>query len=104
MVIKDMNVESTTVLAIIVAIFFDEYISAIKYVKTADGMEVWINITPASTPAKLKALTNPKPTNGPIITLTHEKIKLSLKEKIFNLDSATPNDIKTKKIVEYEIR
>ena len=100
MVIKDKNVESTTVLAIIVTIFLGEYISAIKYVKTADGMEVWINIIPASIPDKLNNLINPNPTNGPIITLVHEKTKLSLKEKILNLDNAIPNDIKTKKILE----
>ena len=41
---------------------------------------------------------------GPIITLMSEKYKLSLKEKIFSFDNATPKDIKTKKIVEYEIK
>ena len=40
MVTKDNNVESTTVLAILSTIFLGEYISAIKYDKTADGMEV----------------------------------------------------------------
>ena len=100
MVTKDRNVESTTTLAILSTIFFGEYISAIKYVKTADGIEVWMNITPASTPVKLNILTNTNPINGPTIILISEKIKLSLKEKIFNLDNAIPNDIRTKKIVE----
>ena len=104
MVKKDSNVESATVLAILSTIFLEEYISAIKYVKTADGMEVWINIIPASIPDKLNNLINPNPTNGPIITLVNEKTRLSLKERILNLDNAIPNDIKTKKIVEYEIK
>ena len=39
-VIKDKNVESTTVLAMLSVILFGEYIFAIKQVKTADGMEV----------------------------------------------------------------
>ena len=88
----------------LLVILFGEYIFAIKYVKTADGMEVCINITPASIPDKLKKLTKPKPISGPIIILVKEKIKLSLKEKIFKLDNAIPNDIRTKKIVEYEIK
>ncbi len=67
-------------------------------------MDVCINITPASIPDKLNIRTNPKPTNGPIIILTNEKNKLSLKEKIFSLERATPNDINTKKIVEYAIK
>ena len=41
-----------------------------------------------------------KPTNGPITILISDKTILSLKEKIFNFDKATPSDIKTKKIVE----
>ena len=104
MVKKDINVESATVLAILSTIFLGEYISAIKYVKTADGMEVWINIIPASIPDRLNNLINPSPTNGPIITLVNEKTRASLKEKILNLDNAIPKDIKTKKIVEYEIK
>ena len=59
-----------------------------------------MNNTPASMPDKLKNFTNPKPINGPIRTRVSDMVKLSLKEKIFNLDNATPNDIKTKKIVE----
>ena len=97
---KDKNVERTTVLAMLSVIVFGEYIFPIKYVKTADGIEVWINITPASTPDRLNNLTKPKPINGPIITLVKEKIKLSLREKIFKLDNAIPSDIRTKKILE----
>jgi len=48
----------------------------------------------------LKNLTKPKPIKRPIIILVNEKIKLSLKEIIFKLDNATPNDNQTKKIVE----
>ena len=39
---------------------------------------------------------------GPIITLENEEITAFLKSKIFNLVSAIPKDIKTKKIVAYE--
>ena len=59
-----------------------------------------MNMTPASIPDRLKNLTKAKPIKGPIIILVKEKIKLSLKEKIFKLAKAIPNDIKTKKIVE----
>ena len=63
-----------------------------------------MNITPASTPERLKNLTNPSPTKGPIITLVSEYISVSLKEKTLSCESAMPKDIKTKKIAEYPIR
>ena len=63
-----------------------------------------MNITPASTPERLKNFTKPKPTNGPIITLIIEYINVSLSEKTLSLDKAIPSDIKTKKIVEYPIK
>ena len=77
---------------------------ATKKVKTADGIDAWINITPASTPVRPKNLTNPNPTIGPIKTLVSEYINVSLKEKTFSCDSAMPKDIKTKKIAEYPIK
>ena len=40
---------------------------------TADGIEAWINITPASTPESWKNLTKAKPTIGPIIGLAFVK-------------------------------
>ena len=85
-------------------IFLGEYIFPTKKVKTADGMDAWINITPASTPERSKNLTNPNPTIGPIMTLVSEYINVSLKEKTFSWESATPKDIKTKKIAEYPIK
>ena len=72
MVRKDKKVESTTVLAMLSDIFFGEYIFPIRQVNTADGIEACINMTPASTPDKLKVLTNAKPTKGPIRTLVKE--------------------------------
>ena len=63
-------------------------------------MDAWMNITPASTPERLKNLTNASPTNGPIKTLVSEYINVSLKEKTLSCESATPKDIKTKKIAE----
>ena len=104
MVKKDKKVERTTVLATLFTTFLEEYISAIRYVNTAEGIEVWISITPASTPVRLKNLINKKPIVGPSKILINEKTRLSLKEETFNLDSATPNDISTKKIAEYEIK
>ena len=97
---NDKKVERTTVLATLSTIFLGEYISDIKKVSTAAGIDAWINITPASMPVKLKNLINAKPNNGPITILMSEKVILSLKDKIFNFDRATPSDIKTKKIVE----
>ena len=63
-----------------------------------------MNITPASTPERLKNLTNPNPTIGPIKTLVSEYINVSLKEKTLRWESAMPKDIRTKKIVEYPIK
>ena len=85
-------------------IFLGEYILATKKVKTADGIDAWINITPASTPERLKNLTNPNPTIGPIKTLVSEYINVSVKEKTLIWESAIPKDIKTKKIAEYPIK
>ena len=95
-----MNVDKATVLAILLDIFLGEYISLIRKVSTADGIEAWINITPASTPERLKKLTKAKPMIGPIITRINEKISVSFTAKTLSLDNATPRDIKTKKIVE----
>ena len=101
---SDKNVDKATVLAMLSDIFFGEYIFATRKVKTADGMEVCINITPASTPDRLKNLTKPNPTIGPIKTLVSEYINVSLKEKTLRCDRAIPRDIKTKKIAEYPIK
>ena len=67
-------------------------------------MEACINITPASTPVKLKNLTNKKPINGPTNTLTSEYVKASSKWNTFSLDKATPRDTKTRKMAEYPIK
>ena len=85
-------------------IFFGEYILPTKKVRTADGMDACINMTPASTPERLKNLTNPNPTRGPINTLVSEYINVSLKEKTLSWERATPKDIKTRKIAEYPIK
>ena len=69
---NDKNVDKATVLAILEDIFLGEYISLTKKVSTADGIEAWINITPASTPERLKNLTKAKPMIGPIITRINE--------------------------------
>ena len=69
---NDKKVDKATVLAILSDIFLGEYIFPTKYVKTAEGIEACINITPASIPERLKNLTNPKPTKGPIITRVSE--------------------------------
>ena len=69
---NDKNVDKATVLAILEDIFLGEYISLTKKVSTADGIEAWINITPASTPERLKNLTKAIPTKGPKITLINE--------------------------------
>ena len=69
---NDKNVDKATVLAILVDIFLGEYISLTKKVSTADCIEAWMNITPASTPERLKNLTKPNPTIGPIITRIKE--------------------------------
>ena len=72
--------------------------------RIAEGIEAWINITPASTPERLKNFTKAKPTIGPTITLIIEYIRVSLNEKTLSFDNAMPKDIKTKNIVEYPIR
>ena len=101
---KDKNVDKATVLAMLSDIFLGEYILPTKKVSTADGMDAWINMTPASTPVRLKNLTKPKPTIGPIKTLVSEYISVSEKEKTLSCESAIPKDIKTKKIAEYPIK
>ena len=67
-------------------------------------MEAWMNMTPASTPERLKNLTKPNPTKGPIKTLVREYINVSVKEKTLRCERAMPKDIKTKKIAEYPIK
>ena len=69
---NDKNDDRATELAMLSVIFFGEQILAIKKVSTAEGMEACINITPASTPVRLKNLTNPIPTMGPINILVRE--------------------------------
>ena len=101
---NDKKVDKATVLAILFEIFLGEQISLTKNVSTADGIEACINITPASTPERLKNFTKAKPTIGPIITRIKEYIIVSLIEKTLSLDKATPRDIKTKKIVAYPIK
>ena len=49
---------------------------------------------------RLKNLTNAYPITGPITTRVNEYINVSLNEKTFNLDKATPKDISTRKMVE----
>ena len=73
---NDRKVDKATVLAILSDIFLGEQIFPTKKVKTADGIEACINITPASTPDKSKNLTNPNPTIGPIKTLVSEYISV----------------------------
>ena len=101
---NEKNVDKATVPAMLLYTDLGEYILLTKYVNIADGIEACINITPASTPLRLKNWTKAKPTKGPIIILVKVNIKLSLKEKISKPDKAIPKDIKTKKIAEYPIK
>ena len=101
---KDRKVDKATVLAILLDIFLGEYISATKKVNIALGIEAWINMTPASTPERLKNLTKPNPTIGPIKTLVRAYINVSPSEKTLSCERVTPKDIKTKKIAEYPIK
>ena len=54
---NDKKVDNATVSAMLLYTLLVEYIFAIKYVSTADGIDAWINITPASTPERLKKWT-----------------------------------------------
>ena len=95
---NDLRVETTIMLAILSTTFFEEYSDPTKYVKTALGIEHWINNTPAANPDKLKVFIIKKPIIGPIITLAIDEIKADLNEKTLNRVSAIPKDIKIKNI------
>ena len=91
-------VETTIILAMLSTTFFEEYSEPTKYVKTALGIEHWINNTPAANPDKSKVFMIVKPIIGPIITLANDEIKADLKENTLNLVNAIPKDVKIKKI------
>ena len=63
-----------------------------------------IKRTPASTPLRLKKSIRAKPIKGPPTILTNEFIIDNFRENTLSLVRATPNDIKTIKIVAYEIK
>ena len=99
MVIKDISVEATITLDILVTTFFDEYIDPTKYVRTALGIADCINNTPAGYPDKLKKEINKNAIAGPTKTLIKLKIIESFQDLTFSLVKAIPKDIRTKKIV-----
>ena len=98
-VINDISVEVTITLATLSTTSFSEYIEPTKYVKTALGIEDWINRTPAANPSRSKYLIKLNPIIGPIITLTAPNIDALVHDTTWNLDKAIPNDINTKNIV-----
>ena len=97
--IKDNKVEVTIILETLSTTFFDEYKEPTKYVRTALGIEDWINRTPAANPDRFKKKISNKAIKGPAITLTIPKIIALFQDFTFNLVRAIPKDIKTKKIV-----
>ena len=92
-------VETTIILAMLSTTFFEEYNEPTKYVKTALGIEHWINKTPAAKPDKLNIFIRIMPITGPIITLPIEEIKELLNEKTFNWVKAIPKDININTII-----
>ena len=94
-----MVVETKIVLAMLSTTFLGEYIEPTKYVRIALGIELWIKITPASTPVKLKNLIIIKPIIGPITILVKEFIRDNLNEKTLSFVRAIPKAIKTINIV-----
>ena len=100
-VIKDITVETTIILATLSTTFFGEYIEPTRYVKTALGIEHCINRAPAAKPCRSKNFIKTIPTIGPKITLPIEEINAFLKEKTLKRVNAIPRDIRIKKIVAY---
>ena len=96
---KDIRVEETITLAMLSTALFLEYIDPTKYVNTALGIADCIKRTPAIKPDKFRNLISANPIIGPSMTLTKPSMAACVHETTLRRVKATPNAIKTKKIV-----
>ena len=86
--------------AMLSACVFFEYIFAKRKFKIADGIDAWINKTPAWYPFNPKCLIIKNAMQGPLINLKKAMTTLDLIFFAFKVLSVIPSEVKTKKIVE----